>query len=400
MTRRLYFAIQSRLERDEEGIVRAPVSYARYEAWMGYLQAFDEVVLLSRVETKPGAGGFKVEGSGVRVMEMPYYRGALEMLLALPCLTRFFSREVSDPHAYYGSRMPNIAGLFLQKRATEMGAPFLVQVVGDPAEVLRAGAGGTIGKVMAPISASMLRRSARAASAVIYVTRNALQQRYPASPDALVLSRSNVELPQSALAPHSRDYTSNPPARPLRLVTAGSQEQNYKGHDTLIRAVGIMVRRGFAVQAAIIGGGRLHEELKLLATTEGAGGAVEFVGKLGSSAEVRRHIENADIFILPSRTEGLPRVLIEAMATGVACVGSEVGGVPELLSEGLLFPPNDPYAIADLVMRISADGDALSRAAAEQWGVARDIARSYSGDDLLGRFLNDWVCIRKDECRG
>ena len=60
---------------------------------------------------------------------------------------------------------------------------------------------------------------------------------------------------------------------------------------------------------------------------------------------VTEQLDAADVFVLPSRQEGLPRAMIEAMARSLPCVGSDVGGISELIPDWVV-PPNDPQALA------------------------------------------------------
>jgi glycosyltransferase involved in cell wall biosynthesis len=70
---------------------------------------------------------------------------------------------------------------------------------------------------------------------------------------------------------------------------------------------------------------------------------------------VRRILDAADLFVLPSRTEGLPRALVEAMARGLPCVGSAVGGIPELLDDSELVPAGDPAFLAAKMHEVLRD---------------------------------------------
>lgn len=391
MTTKLVFAIQSRLQRDARGIIRAPVGYARYEAWSGFLQAFDEVVLVSRVESVPDAKGAEVEGPGVTVMEAPYYRGLAQLARVLPRIQRFVRMNFSDPEMYYGARLPDLVGFLLSRQSRSIGASFLAQIVGDPAEVLRSGAGGHLGKSIAPLVKRLLQRTVQKADAVIYVTRRILQNSYPPAARALVLSRSNVELDKDSLAPAPRNYEKDLVRDPIQIVTAGSQEQNYKGHDLLIEAVQILNERGLRTKATIIGGGKFNSELKNQAAELRVTDRIRFLDRLPSANHVRRFVLDSDLFVLPSRTEGLPRVLIEAMATGTACLGARVGGVPELLTDNWTFEANDATALADAIESVGHDSQRLSAGASEQWKIAMEIETSYSGDQLLSDFLKRWT---------
>jgi glycosyltransferase involved in cell wall biosynthesis len=79
---------------------------------------------------------------------------------------------------------------------------------------------------------------------------------------------------------------------------------------------------------------------------------VSFAGNLPAGAPVRRMLDAADMFVLPSRTEGLPRALIEAMARGLPCVATDVGGIPELLVSEDLVPAGDAMSLAAKLMSV------------------------------------------------
>ncbi|MDP3763199.1 MAG: glycosyltransferase family 4 protein [bacterium] len=102
------------------------------------------------------------------------------------------------------------------------------------------------------------------------------------------------------------------------------------------------------VKLKIIGAGPLERELKLLATNL----PVEFVGFV-SQEEIPKYLYNADIFVRPSRSEGMGNSFIEAMAAGIPVIATPVGGIPDFLKEGetgLFCEVNNPKSIADKVM--------------------------------------------------
>ena len=91
-----------------------------------------------------------------------------------------------------------------------------------------------------------------------------------------------------------------------------------------------------------MGDGRHRAELESLARTSGISAATKFLGELPNGEAIREQLDQATLMVLPSRTEGLPRVIIEAMARAVPCVASNVGGIPELLDPRYLVPPMIP----------------------------------------------------------
>ena len=120
----------------------------------------------------------------------------------------------------------------------------------------------------------------------------------------------------------------------------GSLEQRYKGFDIALRAISqLKTNKKFTIN--IVGEGIYLEELKELARELNLSEVINFCGKV-SHEEVLKLMIFCDIFLMPSRTEGLPRALIEAMAMGAPAIGSNVGGIPELLDNNFIFE-NENY---------------------------------------------------------
>ena len=120
----------------------------------------------------------------------------------------------------------------------------------------------------------------------------------------------------------------------------------YKGVDVLIRAVAVCRRRRLDVHLTVVGDGKCRPDLEKLAARLGVSPFVEFRGQVASGVAIRNELDLSDLFVLPSKTEGLPRAIIEAMARALPCIGSAVGGIPELLAAENLVPPGDVQALA------------------------------------------------------
>jgi len=125
-----------------------------------------------------------------------------------------------------------------------------------------------------------------------------------------------------------------------------------KGADVLVEAMGALARRGRAADLAVIGAGALEPALRARVAALGIEGRVRFLGRRVHD-EVPRWISASDVLCLPSRREGCPNVVLEALASGRPVVASAVGGVPELLrtDNGILVPPERPDALADALCR-------------------------------------------------
>jgi glycosyltransferase involved in cell wall biosynthesis len=160
--------------------------------------------------------------------------------------------------------------------------------------------------------------------------------------------------------------------RPLRLLNVASLDEK-KRHADLLHALAAARARGLDAELEIVGEGRLDGMLRALSAELGLDGAVRFAGSR-SPREVAERMRAADVFVLPSRFENLPVVLLEAMASGLPAIATAVGGVPEVVDEdaGILVPAEDVGALAHALERIadgSYDAAALARRAHDRYGM-------------------------------
>lgn len=142
-----------------------------------------------------------------------------------------------------------------------------------------------------------------------------------------------------------------------------------KGVAELIAAFATVAAARPRARLAIVGEGPERQRLEQQAETAGVGGRVSFLGRLPSVAEWMRA---ADVFCLPSHSEGSPNVITEALACGSPVVATDVGGIPELVTadSGILVPPRQPAALARALESALArkwDGAAITAAARRSW---------------------------------
>jgi glycosyltransferase involved in cell wall biosynthesis len=163
-----------------------------------------------------------------------------------------------------------------------------------------------------------------------------------------------------------------PLPRPVRIITVGALAQPYKGVDVLLDAVTACTQRGCNLELIVVGGGRYLTGLQQHATARGIADRVTFLGEVPAGQAVRDQLDNAHVFVLASRTEGKPRAMIEAMARGLPCIGSDAGGIPELLPPDCIVPRGDATALAEKIAAIYGDQDRLAYMSASNLTRARD----------------------------
>ncbi|MBI5157917.1 MAG: glycosyltransferase [Acidimicrobiia bacterium] len=137
-----------------------------------------------------------------------------------------------------------------------------------------------------------------------------------------------------------------------RIVTTVAVLRPPKGIADLIAALPAVVLAVPGTHLVIAGDGPARPDLEAAAMAHGMAGRVHF---LGHRADVDEVLAAADLFVLPSHTEALPTVLIEAMATGLPVVATTVGGIPEMVERGssaLLVPPHEPELLAEAITRV------------------------------------------------
>lgn len=160
----------------------------------------------------------------------------------------------------------------------------------------------------------------------------------------------------------------DPGRRPINIVNIGTIHE-VKGQTHLIEACRLLRERGVDFMCHIIGDGPDREKLESQAQEAGLADRVCFHGQR-LRGEIIEMLQQADVFVAPSvpssdgRREGIPVVLMEAMASGAPVVASRLSGIPELVDDGesgLLVPPGDAEAIAAAIERLAADPDLRRR---------------------------------------
>lgn len=200
------------------------------------------------------------------------------------------------------------------------------------------------------------------------------------------LRLEGVRRSRIAQIPNGIDLESFYPAAatsPLRRLVTVARLRPEKGHDTLIEATASIARAVPGVTLTIVGDGPMRAELEAQVAARGLQGRVQFTGHTDDVAAVLRE---HDVFVLASRSEAFPNSVIEAMASGMPVVATDVGGIPELIEHGrngLLVRPGDAGELSRAVIELLRR-QSFARALGCKARV--DVLTRYSFDRMVRQF--------------
>lgn len=368
-----------RFDRTADGAIWTK-SQMVHRFWQRYLEIFPHVRVAARIREvdRPASDALRANGDGVSFIGLPSHSGAAEYIAKYASVARAAGKAVDQAEAVI-LRVPQannrIYGLLSRRHH-----PYALHVGGDPYDAF---APGAVNHPLRPMLrvwfARLLRRQCAGASAASYVTRAALQRRYPCP--GFTIHFSDVDVSEATLIATPRVFQSG--NRQLKLITVGTLAQLYKAPDVLIHAFAQCVGQGLNLTLEIVGDGKERPGLERLAVTLGIANRIHFAGHIPPGESIRTRLDQADLFVLPSRQEGLPRAMIEAMGRGLPCIGSTVGGIPELLPLEALVKPGDAAVLATKIREVAED----SRRMTEMSAHSLNKAREYSAEIMRTRRL-------------
>ncbi|MCT4642730.1 MAG: glycosyltransferase family 4 protein [Bacteriovoracaceae bacterium] len=328
---RITVTVENRFFRDQNSQVWTE-NHFPYEFWDRYLKVYKNVRVVARAqdvsEIKPHWK--RVDGDKVSVFCLPFYIGPIGYLKNFFKMRKLCKELVVAEDRYLmrvGSPIADIIQPILLKRKI----PYAVEVVGDPWDVFGPGVfHHPLRPLLRLYFTYKLKKQCAHAACASYVTQKILQQRYPVKQGRFSIGASSIVLKDEDIVSHSRTYEK---MHKISIINIGSLEYHVKGTDTLIKAVAILANKGINISLSILGDGRFRADYEKMAQNLGVKENIDFCGNVPAGKLVQNKIDSSDIFILPSRSEGLPRAMIEAMARGVFCLGTKAGGINELLEE-------------------------------------------------------------------
>jgi glycosyltransferase involved in cell wall biosynthesis len=237
-----------------------------------------------------------------------------------------------------------------------------------------------LGKPVVQFTRSLLRRN----RAVVIVLSSRMES---------YLAAHNFHLPDLRLIPNgvdtSRFAPSHAPAsgERARCVVCISKMRYEKGIDVLLRAWRLVQEQQATAERArliIVGDGPLLGQLEALAVELGIAGSVEFAGLQDN---IPAQLHRGNVAVLPSRWEGMPNALLEAMACGLACVATRVSGSEDIIQHGvngLLVEPEDEMGLAQALLTLLRDQELV-----QKYGQAarESVEQRYTFEHMMDRYM-------------
>jgi glycosyltransferase involved in cell wall biosynthesis len=339
---RLLFVHDTKIKEDINGDYYTGGSYSK-DVWDRYLRISTNFSVLARKELNIYGKEFATnkfnyfDRNKIDFVEVPSISSSLNSFLNIR--TRILRNSIIKEQVLRNdaiiARLPSNNGNIAIKYAKKYKKPYLIEVVGCSWDAHWNY--GIAGKVLSLYSFLEQKKAIRHSPYVIYVTNKFLQRRYPTrgkniNCSNVVLTEIDINVLQNRLKKIKKMKQNSL----ITIGTIGALDVKYKGQETVIKALAKLKNENIThFRYQLVGGGN-RTYLESIAKKYGVFEYVEFLGSFPHH-KVFDWLDNIDVYIQPSKTEGLPRGLIEAMSRGLTSIGTSVGGIPELLDENFII---------------------------------------------------------------
>lgn len=311
-----------------------------YNIWERYLAVFDSIIISTRMKLDDSADGFIINdmklssGPNVEFKPITSYRGKTDAIINKRKIENEVKQSLQQSDCAI-IRLPSFIGSIAHNEVKKMNKPYLVEVVGCAWDALWNYS--SIGKLVAIPSYFNMKNTVKNAQYVTYVTNEFLQKRYPTIGKNVHCSNvALTEFSNEVLNRRTEKIREYEKESKIIIGTTAAVNVRYKGQHYVIEALGKLKKRGITnFEYQLVGAGD-QSYLKSVAEKHDVVELVNFLGPMQHN-KVFDWLEEIDLYVQPSRQEGLPRALIEAMSRGLPAFGAKTAGIPELLKGEFLF---------------------------------------------------------------
>ena len=306
-----------------------------------YTSVFENMVLLCRAIKSDNVGGCTKVGN-VNVDVCPLFCGKV---LPTKANLRLIQTQVKEADVVM-VRLPSLLGLYTAFIAFANKKKVCVEVVGS--------AWGSYwyksfsGKIVALPLEVFNKCVIKNAAYVLYVTDDYLQKEYPTKGVSVGCSDVVLDVREIDVLNRRLEKIEKSAENSIALGTLGQIDYKYKGHKTVLQVIAELKKQGVKVEYRLAGSGS-RGYIESLAAKYGLLDNIKFYGQIGHE-EINQWIDELDVYVQPSLTEGMPRSVIEAIYRATPTIVSDAGGMYELVEKQFVFRKKNSEELAKIIM--------------------------------------------------
>lgn len=341
--------------------------------WERYLKHFDTVTVIGRCKIEEDVSRYHLaEKDRVKFNLFTDVTGGVDYFKKKKVIDLRLEKEIKQ-HDVIILRFPAVISMFAADFCIKNDIAYVAEIVGCVWDA-NWNYGGLLPKLIAPYSYFKMKKVVKYAMAAIYVTEHFLQKRYPTK-GRIVAHASNViirDVQDESLSTRLQKIRDKPHNGIVNIGVIGNIAVRYKGYDVLLNALSSLPIELLArIKVTFVGGGN-PAYLQKLIKEHGCEEQSEIIGKLKAGGEIFDYLDNLDLYVHPSKQEGLPRVVIEAMSRATPVLASSVAGIPELIRHEFLHEPGDVKKLGRDLVKIIQSPELQLRIAVENFEKSKD----------------------------
>ncbi len=332
-----------------------------YDFFKRYLDSFDSVRFITKVKVlKHDDIDFKsymrVDGPKVEIFELPWYQGIKGLLKNILKIRKTVRNSLEGCDGYL-LRLAQVECYLFDLFAKKNKKKYIVELVNDPNLFM------DMNYLFRRINVIYTRKIIKKAIGVSYVTKDYLQSKYPSLAHKTNFKKgftnyySTIDLYDDQILSVKTDFFEQDIFRIVHV--SNSIESDIKGHSTVIKVANNLKQLNIPFKVTFIGSGTKVPHYKALIQKLNLANEVEFYGTIVHKNELLTKLRENDLLLLPTRLEGLPRVIIESMAVGLPSISTPIAGIPELLDKEFMYKYNDYNGITNKIVELYSNKDKM-----------------------------------------